>query len=129
MPQNAASLCQEVTQFGLTPEQLFFVGLGIKWRQRSVDQPGLAERACRTVVNACFRRCLRLPADRAILRPRRVWSLDSAGGAILYVAGVPRCLRRERKSPCSSQARVIPTRSIIENSFTSKRSDLPAKKA
>ncbi|KAL3216273.1 hypothetical protein MRX96_006459 [Rhipicephalus microplus] len=47
MPQNAASLCQEVTQFGLTPEQLFFVGLCIKWCQRSVDQPGLAECACR----------------------------------------------------------------------------------
>ncbi|XP_065310786.1 neprilysin-1-like [Dermacentor albipictus] len=47
MPQNAAHFRHEADQFGLTPEQLFFVGLCINWYQRSVEQRGLADRVCR----------------------------------------------------------------------------------
>ncbi|XP_077485488.1 uncharacterized protein LOC144095875 [Amblyomma americanum] len=46
-PQNARRFRQEREQFGLTPEQLFFVGLCINWYQRNHGHRGLAERACR----------------------------------------------------------------------------------
>ncbi|KAL1424747.1 hypothetical protein MTO96_019892 [Rhipicephalus appendiculatus] len=52
MPQNAARFRHEAAQFGLTPEQLFFVGLCINWCQRSVDQRSLAERVCRFALPA-----------------------------------------------------------------------------
>ncbi|XP_037276422.2 uncharacterized protein LOC119169462 isoform X1 [Rhipicephalus microplus] len=52
MPQNAAHFRQEVAQFGLTPEQLFFVGLCMNWCQRSVEQRSVAERVCRFALPA-----------------------------------------------------------------------------
>ncbi|KAH6948805.1 hypothetical protein HPB50_026388 [Hyalomma asiaticum] len=52
MPRNAARFRHEAAKFGLTPEQLFFVGLCINWCQRSVQQRGLAERVCRFALPA-----------------------------------------------------------------------------
>lgn len=46
-PVNAAHFRQETEQFGLTPEQLFFVGLCINWCQRKPYHHSTAEQLCR----------------------------------------------------------------------------------
>lgn len=46
-PANAAHFRQETQQFGLTPEQLFFVGLCINWCQRKPYHHSTAEQLCR----------------------------------------------------------------------------------
>ncbi|KAL3216271.1 hypothetical protein MRX96_006457 [Rhipicephalus microplus] len=46
-PVHASRFKREKDNFGLPPEQLFFVGLCINWRQRRHEPRGLAELVCR----------------------------------------------------------------------------------
>lgn len=46
-PAHAARFRRERDHFGLPPEQLFFVGLCMNWRQRTHEPRGLAELVCR----------------------------------------------------------------------------------
>ncbi|KAL1424746.1 hypothetical protein MTO96_019891 [Rhipicephalus appendiculatus] len=46
-PVHTARFKREKDRFGLAPEQLFFVGLCINWRQRRHEPRGLAELVCR----------------------------------------------------------------------------------
>ncbi|XP_065310796.1 phosphate-regulating neutral endopeptidase PHEX-like isoform X2 [Dermacentor albipictus] len=46
-PAHAARFRQERDHFGMAPEQLFFVGICMNWRQRRHEPRGLAELVCR----------------------------------------------------------------------------------
>ncbi|XP_075535726.1 membrane metallo-endopeptidase-like 1 [Dermacentor variabilis] len=67
-PAHAARFRKERDHFGMAPEQLFFVGICMNWRQRRHEPRGLAELVCRFSMRSLhgFNEVFRCPKTTAL---------------------------------------------------------------